>query len=353
MDRDEAMELLSAALDGELDLAQQALLDEYLAQCPDCRALQTELLGMEEALGALEVPAPAELKERILAGLPPQRSKGGAVHWRRWCAMAACAALVVLGLWQLRRGTLDAAGEPGGDAVTAAAHTAEEADADAFSYNGDAQDEPKQKAALFERERVSDAAGAGGAGSSDVRPEDTPAPAALFTADAQESATEDAPSKEEEVQAVSPAAPIATPFALPRESSPVMPVPEPEQPAEDNAATAADEDGAAPQDLNVAADGPMEAADAQDGMVDAISDSYCGVLTLDQYEPGGQEYLAEAGENGAWLYLLPAQHFHALVDRLDSEGLAYQLDAEGGNVSPDAPYGLVVVTGQGPSVQAP
>ncbi len=106
-----AFELISASLDGELTAAEEAQLREHLAQCPACRALQAELTGLQAATQAeLEAVAPPELKARIMENLPAQeKSAGKVVYWRRWGAMAAAVALVALGAWQLPRFVFDPA----------------------------------------------------------------------------------------------------------------------------------------------------------------------------------------------------------------------------------------------------
>ena len=49
----EALELLSAQLDGAITIEEQAVLDAHLASCPECRRIQNELRLADEALPGL------------------------------------------------------------------------------------------------------------------------------------------------------------------------------------------------------------------------------------------------------------------------------------------------------------
>lgn len=95
---EEALERMSAALDGELSPRERAELDAHLADCPDCAALFAELAGQSAVLRGLDCEVPADLSRRILAGLPEQQGKRAAViRLRRWGALAACLVLVAVG----------------------------------------------------------------------------------------------------------------------------------------------------------------------------------------------------------------------------------------------------------------
>lgn len=93
---DEALELLSAALDGELSPKERNILDAHLADCADCAALFDELAGQSRLLRELDCELPVGLSEHILAALPEQEPAKGrkVIHWRRWGTLAACLVLV-------------------------------------------------------------------------------------------------------------------------------------------------------------------------------------------------------------------------------------------------------------------
>lgn len=109
MDCEQALEAVSAALDGELSQSAWVELEAHLSVCPQCRALAEDLRALSATLEEAEaVPPPglsARVMERIAAEdkvvpLPAAHRRSG---WRRWAGLAAMAALVVcvggLGLW--------------------------------------------------------------------------------------------------------------------------------------------------------------------------------------------------------------------------------------------------------------
>jgi len=90
---EEALERISAALDGELGAHERRELDAHLNQCPACAALFDELAGHSRLLRELECEVPEDLSVRILARLP--RWRAGPRFWRRAGAAAGCLALAL------------------------------------------------------------------------------------------------------------------------------------------------------------------------------------------------------------------------------------------------------------------
>ena len=96
---EQALEAMSAALDGELSAEERKELDEHLNTCPACAALMEELSGQSLLLRQLDCDVPAGLDVRILSALPEQprpAKKGKIIRWRRWGTLAAC---LILALW--------------------------------------------------------------------------------------------------------------------------------------------------------------------------------------------------------------------------------------------------------------
>ena len=96
---EQALEAMSAALDGELSAEERKELDEHLNTCPKCAALMKELSGQSLLLRQLDCDVPTGLDARILSALPEQprpAKKGKIIHWRRWGTLAAC---LILALW--------------------------------------------------------------------------------------------------------------------------------------------------------------------------------------------------------------------------------------------------------------
>lgn len=105
---DDAGELLSAALDGELEATEAAALDEHLAGCAGCAARGERLAEVRDAFRSLTPAAPprdlaSAVMERIRAGeageppteaAPVPASPG--TRARRWTSTARVAAALLL-----------------------------------------------------------------------------------------------------------------------------------------------------------------------------------------------------------------------------------------------------------------
>lgn len=100
---EEALELMSQALDGPLPLAKRQALEAHLADCPACRGDYEALLQIEGALKDVgETRAPAELSARVMAQVRTQSRRPVPLwrknRWRSFAGLAACAVLC-LGLY--------------------------------------------------------------------------------------------------------------------------------------------------------------------------------------------------------------------------------------------------------------
>lgn len=387
MNCENALELISASLDGELTAAEEAQLREHLAQCPACRALQAELAGLQvNTQAALEANPPPELKANILKNLPPQKKPAGkVVYWKRWGAMAAAVALVALAAWQLPRFVFDPVGvSPAADQSTAETTEATadlpENPAATFSYASDSTAD----SADVDADAIPDAGATYGAASPAPAPVlGTGAPSINNAAPrAQSQPTDYAAPKAQSEDAVDDPAPTQAQSA----QNGVTDVTDDQDPPliatitsgdapsafslhPDDAPDEAPDDApdeAAPADsptLHTAFTGGAGGGSAQSapesGSADALTvesrmakldeapapECWCGVLTLAEYEPA-TDYPVEFSEDGQRQYTLPAADFQALIETLDSGGAAYELRAEGDDISPDAPSGLVIVPGQ-------
>ena len=119
---DQALELLSARLDGALTPEEEAGLEEHLAHCPDCRALAADLEELHDAMPGLYQEPPPELKERVMAQIRAEsapisldevrKKRSGRKTWRSWGAMAAVMAVVFMSALAMRFGGGDTAGIP-------------------------------------------------------------------------------------------------------------------------------------------------------------------------------------------------------------------------------------------------
>ena len=120
---DQALELLSARLDGALTPEEEAGLEEHLAHCPDCQALAADLEEIHDAIPGLYQEPPPELKERVMAQIRAEntpisldevrKKRSGRKTWRSWGAMAAVMAVVFMSAVAMRFGDDgDTAGVP-------------------------------------------------------------------------------------------------------------------------------------------------------------------------------------------------------------------------------------------------
>ncbi len=143
---DEALEAISAALDGELGAHERRELDAHMEECPDCAALFDELASYSHALRELDCAAPEDLDGRILSKLPRRRAAYRV--WRRLGVAAACFTLALcLGAFvQARRGG-SAAGQPAPRAMSGP--VLEVADSAEATQGRAAEDEAELDAAFF------------------------------------------------------------------------------------------------------------------------------------------------------------------------------------------------------------
>lgn len=99
MDCEQALILISAALDGDLTEAERGALQAHMDACPDCRALAEDFGVLSVALSDMEVPAPEGLTGRVNAALdaldPPSAVPKPRRSWRAWGSLAALLALAL------------------------------------------------------------------------------------------------------------------------------------------------------------------------------------------------------------------------------------------------------------------
>ena len=96
---EQAMELLSPWLDGELDPELQNALEAHLETCPDCKALADALRGLDGAVAGLREPAPQSLKQGVLYKIDQATGKAKKSKFRWFgpgTALGAVAAVLVL-----------------------------------------------------------------------------------------------------------------------------------------------------------------------------------------------------------------------------------------------------------------
>lgn len=96
---------ISALIDDELSAHERIEVLEHIAQCPACKAYWEDLLSIRDALRAQEV-VPAGFADAVMARVhmtAQEKVSDKKVlrfpQWKRFAALAACCAVVVLGIW--------------------------------------------------------------------------------------------------------------------------------------------------------------------------------------------------------------------------------------------------------------
>lgn len=108
LDCEQALELISAKLDGALTAEESAQLEEHLAACPACRALLADFEELHMELPRLAAQPPADLKDHIMAEVrrskvTPFQGKKKQWRWRSLASLAAVLVLVLVGSNALRQ----------------------------------------------------------------------------------------------------------------------------------------------------------------------------------------------------------------------------------------------------------
>lgn len=366
-------ELLSASLDGELTVDEQARLDEHLNTCPACRALYEELAGLHAA--DWEVEAPPELTQRILNHLPAQHS-GKVIYWKRWGAMAAAIALVALAAWRLplrppadpdiTADTSDTTGAVSMDQSTdmTEANLPEDADEVPMPASATGGSLPATESAL--PAPLMDT----GASRSAKMATTTGNGGAQVNGAGAQNASQDTPAQAPELQPVSPAVgdePVAL-FSMPLPSLPsdlaLGSTQDTETEPESGVVGAAPAvraamipegtaaDGTAPLYGNEIPESPPPVAKEEltisaqpfEDLAEDVRDfsSYRYVLTLSQAD-GLEDYPHQFQISGEMWYLLPLEAVEALPQALAETDPVYALRDTGDDLTADSPYVLVVV----------
>lgn len=94
IDCEKCREMISCLLDGELSQAEQSLVREHIASCPECRSVYDAFSAVSEQMHE-EEPLPEELHEKIMSGIKAKPKKKTGIVWIKYLSVAACLALVI------------------------------------------------------------------------------------------------------------------------------------------------------------------------------------------------------------------------------------------------------------------
>ncbi len=96
MNCDKYLDLISARLDGQLTVQEDADLTAHLQTCPACRAIAKDMEGLHSALSSVgEVDAPPELSQTVLSKIRAEKRPNRRRTLRQLSALAACLVLCV------------------------------------------------------------------------------------------------------------------------------------------------------------------------------------------------------------------------------------------------------------------
>lgn len=94
IDCEKCREMISCLLDGELSQAEQCLVREHIASCPECRSVYDAFSVVSAQLHE-EEPLPDGLHEKIMSGIKARPKKKTGIVWIKYLSAAACLALVI------------------------------------------------------------------------------------------------------------------------------------------------------------------------------------------------------------------------------------------------------------------
>lgn len=348
---EEALELISARMDGELAEEARRPLEEHLAHCAACRAAERDFLLLRDALAdAVELTPPKELKQTVMANLPSRKKTKTILplHWKRWGASAAAVVLVALAAWSL----------PDHIAVPDAANEEEYA---VESYSDAPADIPAPASA--EESSAAGAAAATNGTDAETPTVHTITPRIATQAPAKSEApaqnarsTDTAEAEKADGGEISGEAAMGLYSArtLPADSANALPVYDESADAERSEALS----GAASDTSSDETEGErseVPAGYAEDGLNGVNLEDravihqepvlYHAILSLSApYALEGAEEAVQ--ENGDVWYLLPAEELDALVDALNAQEMVFSLVDSGEDISSEEPYALVIVTAE-------
>lgn len=93
-DCEKCREMISCLIDGELSEAEQSLVCEHIAACPECRSVYDAFSAVSAQLHE-EEPLPDGLHEKIMSGIKARPKKKTGIVWIKYLSVAACLALVI------------------------------------------------------------------------------------------------------------------------------------------------------------------------------------------------------------------------------------------------------------------
>lgn len=149
MNCEQALEAISAKLDGELDEAGVRELDAHLAGCPECRRIFEELKSIDDSMQDLSDNVPEELRTRVMAQVEKEPRTGK--RQPKWLAGALAAAAVAALILLSALGVLEAPGFGRGTRSSASFHSAVSVESRVQGFGSGEASLPEEYAGLADR----------------------------------------------------------------------------------------------------------------------------------------------------------------------------------------------------------
>ena len=99
--------LISALIDGEISDPERSLLMEHIAECDDCKTYLNDQILIHEAVQSMDCTAPVGFADGVMARVRetkqdlPEKKIIPFPHWKRFASLAACCAVIALGVFAM------------------------------------------------------------------------------------------------------------------------------------------------------------------------------------------------------------------------------------------------------------
>lgn len=106
--------LISALIDGEISDPERSLLMEHIAECDDCQTYLNDQILIHEAVQSMDCTAPVGFADGVMARVRdtkqdlPEKKIIPFPHWKRFASLAACCAVIALGVFAMDGANLSA-----------------------------------------------------------------------------------------------------------------------------------------------------------------------------------------------------------------------------------------------------
>ena len=106
--------LISALIDDEISDPERSILMEHIAGCDDCKNYLNDQMLIHEAVQSMDCTAPVGFADGVMARVRetkqtlPEKKVISFPHWKRFASLAACCAVIALGIFAMDGANLSA-----------------------------------------------------------------------------------------------------------------------------------------------------------------------------------------------------------------------------------------------------